>query len=170
MKVFVAGLSRSGKTSRAERAAYELPYIDYISVSQILRRAGGIIPVQSVNAGLLNQRIALEYLSAFPVGRPHQLIDGHALIETQEGPLIVPDWFFKELSPNLMIYVYDNPYDISLRRTQIAIVNSIAEIDALSAIEKAACSRIADKFGIRLINLESPTPEEFIDQLRRHLE
>lgn len=74
MKVFVAGLSRSGKTSRAERAAHELPDIEYISVSRLLRSAGGTIPVRTVNAGLINQRIAMKYLSAFPVRRSYQLI------------------------------------------------------------------------------------------------
>lgn len=170
MKLFVAGLSKSGKTSRAQYAANRLPNIHYVSVSQMLRTFGGILPVQTLADGLINQRRAADDLSALATGLPHQLIDGHALIETGEGPLIVPDWFFSELAPDLMIYVYDRPHEISLRRDEGTSGQNIAEIAELITMEHAACSRIAKRLAIPLISLEAPSLEEFADQLRTYLE
>jgi len=54
MKVFVAGLSRSGKTSRSQHAAAKLADIDYVSASQLLRAAGGA--VQTFTDGLVTTR------------------------------------------------------------------------------------------------------------------
>jgi adenylate kinase len=170
MKVFVAGLSRSGKTSRSQHAASELLDIDYVSISQLLQAAEGVFPVQTLADGLANQRRAADALRAMPATRRHQLIDGHALIETGEGPLLVPDWFFDEVAPNLILYVYDRPEEILSRRSPISSRNLAAEITALSTIERAACERMATRLKIRLISLDAPSVEEFTGELRQHLE
>ena len=170
MKVFVAGLSRSGKTSRSQHAAANLPDIDYVSVSQLLRAAGGVFPVQTFADALVNQRRAADALQAASVTRPHQLIDGHALIETGEGPLFVPDWFFDQLAPDLIVCVYDRPEEILSRRPPMTSRNKAAEIAALSMMERAACERTAARLGIPVITLEAPSLEGFADELRKHLE
>jgi hypothetical protein len=37
MRIFVAGLSKSGKSTNSRHAATVLSYIDYVSVSKLLR-------------------------------------------------------------------------------------------------------------------------------------
>lgn len=170
MKVFVAGLSRSGKTSRSRHAAANLPDLEYVSVSELLRMAGGVFPVRTITDGLLNQRRAADALQSAHATRPHQLIDGHALIETDEGPLLVPDWFFDAVAPDLIIYICDRPDQILLRRPQIECHNNAMEIAALSAIERAACERISARMKIPTIVLREISVESFIDELRRYLE
>lgn len=167
--MFVAGLSRSGKTSRAQHAAANLPDIDYVSVSQILRAAGGVLPVQTFTDGLINQRIAADALQAVPVTPRHQLIDGHALIETGEGPLIVPDWFFDGLAPDLIVCIYDEPEELLSRRPPMKSCNHSAEIAALIAMERAACERTAGRLGIPLITLRAPSLKGIADELYRFL-
>jgi adenylate kinase len=170
MKVFVAGLSRSGKTSRTQHAAANLRNIDYVSISELLRIAGGIFPVRTLIDGLFNQDRAAKALLAAAISLPHQLIDGHALIETAEGPLIVPDWFFDKLAPNLIVYVHDEPEEILSRRPPTTYCNHAAEIAALSVMERAACARIATRLAIPLVSLDAPSLEEFTERVRQHLE
>lgn len=169
MKVFVAGLSRAGKSSRSQHAATNLPDVDYVSVSRLLQAAGGVFPVRTFNDGLANQRRAADALRAAQVTRPHWLIDGHALIETGEGPLIVPDWFFDELAPDLIVYIYDRPEEILSRRPSMTSRNCAAEIAGLVTMERAACERTAARLGIPLITMMAPSLEGFTDELRYHL-
>jgi adenylate kinase len=169
MKVFVAGLSRSGKTSRSQHAAAKLSDVDYVSVSQLLRAAGRKFPVQTIAEALDNQRYAADALRMAPATRTHQLIDGHALIESCEGPMLVPDWFFDELAPDLIIFICDRAEEILSRRTPMTSGNYAAEITALSMIERAACERTGVRLGIPLTTLVAPSLEEFVDELRRRL-
>ncbi|MBP0441059.1 AAA family ATPase [Tianweitania sediminis] len=165
MKVFVAGLSKSGKTSRSRHAANSLSVVDYLGVSKLLRAGGGVFPVLTLADGLFNQRRALDVLQSVTFKQPHQLIDGHALIETGEGPFIVPDWFFDQLAPDLIIYVNALPKDILSRRLRTATVHSEAEIAALSLMERSACERIAARQGIHVITLDEPSLDAFAGTL-----
>ncbi|MDX8469376.1 AAA family ATPase [Mesorhizobium sp. VK25A] len=167
MRVFVAGLSKSGKTTRSLHAADQIPELEYASISQLLRVAGGILPVATLADGLTNQRIAKEALTAFPRSKKHQIVDGHALVETPEGPLLVPDWFFDEIAPDLLIHVLDDPEQIRARRALSANSDSITEIAALTALEQAACERLATRLGIPFLAIRAPTLDEFRRELER---
>ena len=169
MRIFVAGLSKSGKTTRSHRAATVRGDLDYVGVSKLLKDTGGILPVHTINDAFLNQNKATEALQALPRQKPYQLIDGHALIETAEGPFIVPDVFFDEIQPTLLIYVEDNPQDLYLRRLPLGMKQMPAELAALTAIERSVCERIAARRGIALVVLHSPTTEAFSDSLARQL-
>ncbi|ESZ12411.1 ATP-binding protein [Mesorhizobium sp. M1148] len=161
MRVFVAGLSKSGKTTRSLHAAEHIPELEYASISQLLRAAGGILPVATLADGLTNQRMAAEALSAYPRSKRHQIVDGHALVETLEGPLLVPDSFFDEIAPDLLIHILDGPEQILARRVPGANFATTAEIAALTALEQAACERLAIRLGTPLVALEAPTLDEF---------
>ena len=167
MRIFVAGLSKSGKTTRCLRAAEQIPEIEYVSVSRLLKAAGCVLPVATLVEGLANQRTAAQALLAHCRSQRHQIIDGHLLIETLEGPLLVPDRFFDEITPDLLIHVQDGPEQILERRSPSAGI--VAEIRTLAALEHIACKRVAVRLGIPLLALEAPTLEEFSRELRRQL-
>lgn len=167
MRIFVAGLSKSGKTTRSLHAADHLPGLQYISISQMLKASGGILPVATLADGLVNQEMAAEAVLAHPRTQAHQIIDGHALIETLAGPLLVPDAFFQAIAPDLLIHVQDDPSQILLRRQPSAM--SVEEVAALGAVEQAACERIAAKAGIPLVNMSALTLEGFCDEVERLL-
>lgn len=169
MRIFVAGLSRSGKTTRSLYASEQIPEIEYASVSQLLRTAGAILPVATLANGLTNQRIATEALMAHPRSKKHQIVDRHALIETPEGPLLVPDWFFDEIAPDLLIHVRDLPELILARRPPDATPSTIPEIAALTALEQAACERAAARLDIPLLALDAPTLDGFCRELQDRL-
>jgi adenylate kinase len=169
MKVFVAGLSRCGKTSRSQYAAANLPDVEYVSVSQLLRTAGGVFPVETLADGQVNQRRAADALKSTSAARPHRLIDGHALIETGQGPMLVPDWFFDELAPDLLICVSERPEEILSRRSQTEGDRQPTEIAALAAMERAACERIGARLTIPVIALEAPSLEGVAEVLRQRL-
>lgn len=166
MKIFVAGLSRSGKTTRSLNAAEQVPEVEYVSVSRLLRAEGGKMPVHTLAEGLTNQRTAVRALRAHPLSRRHQIVDGHAMIETLEGPLLVPDWFFDDVKPDFLIYVCDRPDRILARRLPSEASKSILEIAALDSLERAACKRISVKLNIPLLALQAPT----LDKFRRAVE
>jgi len=169
MRIFVAGLSKSGKSTRSHHAATLRSDLDYVSVSKLLKDTGGILPVQTIDDALLNQSKATEELQTLPRQKPYQLIDGHALIETAHGPFIVPDAFFDEVQPSLLIYVQDNPEDLYKRRSPLGMNEKPAELAALAAMEKAVCERMAARRGIPLIVLHSPSTEAFADSLGREI-
>lgn len=170
MRIFVAGLSKSGKSTRSHHAATVRSDLDYVGVSKLLKETGGILPVHTIDDAMLNQRKATEELQALPRQKPYQLIDGHALIETAHGPFIVPDAFFDEIEPSLLIYVEDTPEDLYARRVPLGMVEKPAELAALAAMEKAVCERIAARRGIPLVVLHSPTTEAFADSLAQQLD
>ncbi|WP_281033583.1 AAA family ATPase [Mesorhizobium sp. M4A.F.Ca.ET.050.02.1.1] len=167
MRVFVAGLSKSGKTTRSMHAADRIPELEYVSVSQLLKAAGGILPVITLADGLTNQRIATEALRAYPRSKKNQIVDGHALVETLEGPLLVPDWFFDEIAPDLLVHVRDDPEQILARRALGTNSHTVPEIAALTAIEQAACELLAARLGIPLLAIHAPTLDEFRRKLER---
>jgi adenylate kinase len=167
MRIFLAGLSRSGKTTRAVYAAEQISEVEYVSVSQLLSTAGCVLPVATLTEGLANQQTAAQTLLSHVRSRRHQIIDGHALIETLEGPLLVPDKFFEAITPGLLIHIQDHPMRILARRTPEG--GTVEEIATLTQLEQIACKRIAARLGIALLTLEAPTPEDFSHELRRQL-
>jgi adenylate kinase len=169
MNVFVVGLSRSGKSSRCEHAAANLPDVEHVTVSRLLRNAGGVFPVRTFEEAMVNQRLAAGRLQATPRHRRHRLVDGHALIETEEGPLIVPDWFYDQLAPELIVSIYDRPQDVLSRRPAMSSASAIDEIAALTMIERGACERAAARLGAPLLVLEAPTLEAFTNVLSARL-
>jgi adenylate kinase len=170
MRIFVAGLSKSGKSTRSHQTATMRSDLDYVSVSKLLKDTGGILPVLTINDALLNQHKAAEELGALPRQKPYQLIDGHALIETAQGPFAVPDAFFDEIQPSLLIYIEDTPEDLYQRRLPLGMTEMPTELAALAAMERAVCERIAARRRTPLIVLISPTPECFAVALVQEIE
>ncbi|QUS38085.1 hypothetical protein RPMA_03860 [Tardiphaga alba] len=170
MIVFVAGLSRSGKTSRSRHAASAIQNVEYVSVSQMLVEAGRDLSVRTIRGALENQESAMGKLSTSPLfGYLHRLIDGHALIETGEGPMLVPDQFFDEIRPQSIISVQDSPELILSRRMETPSASRLQEIAALAVMERAACARTAARLGIPLVELMAPSVEQFTEALRQQL-
>jgi adenylate kinase len=167
MRIFVAGLSKSGKTTRSLRAAESVPELEYVSVSRLLRAAGCVLPVATLAQGLANQETAAQALLTYVPSKRHQIIDGHALIETLEGPLLVPDNFFEAIAPNLLIYVRDSPEQIRERR--VSDRDTVAEIAALTRLEQIACERLTARLDIPMLTLDAPTGEEFSRALQKQL-
>lgn len=128
MRVFVTGLSKAGKTTRCMHAAQAIPGLQYVSVSQLIRTSGGVLPVVTLADGLANQRTASHALLLHLRSHGNQIIDGHALIETSEGPLLVPDRFFDELKPDLLVHVRECPEEILARRSVAASPSAATEI------------------------------------------
>lgn len=170
MRIFVAGLSKSGKSTRSHHAASERSDIDYVGVSKLLKATGGILPVQTIDDALANQHKAVDALQALPRQKPYQLIDGHALIETTQGPFAVPDAFFDAIQPSLLIHVEDLPEDLYKRRFPLGMLAPPEELAALATMERAVCERVAARLHIPLVIMVSPTPGAFAQVLAQELE
>ncbi|WP_181184303.1 AAA family ATPase [Prosthecodimorpha hirschii] len=170
MKIFVAGLSKSGKSSGARFAAAQRSDLEYVSVSQLLKDSGGILPVVTFADALFNQQKAIHTLLDLRSIRKHLIIDGHALIETAHGPMIVPDKFFEGLRPDLIIYVESEPSELYARRASLGRLEELDEVIALMAIERAVCFRVAVRQKIPLITINSSTPKIFAEVVGAHLD
>ncbi|WP_156420140.1 hypothetical protein [Aureimonas sp. N4] len=169
MRIFVAGLSKSGKSTNSRYAATIRGDIDHIGISKLLKARGGVLPVRTTLDAALNQIVATTALKSLQLIKPYQILDGHALIETEQGPFIVPDEFFTEIKPSLLIHIEERPGNLHQRRSRLGKHETPAELSALALMEKAACRRIAVRQGIPLIEMLSPTPDEFANSLGQQL-
>jgi adenylate kinase len=170
MKVFIAGLSKSGKSTDSQYAAAQRTDLEYVSVSALLKATGGILPVETFADALFNQQKAADILLDLSPSQKHQIIDGHALIETREGPIPVPDRFFEALKPDLLIYVQEELGELYARRAPFGMLEKPAEIAALMVMERAICDRIAVRREIPLMTVHAPTLDSFIARLNQYLD
>lgn len=168
MKIFVAGLSKSGKTTRSLYVASHNPEVEFVKVSQKLKEMGGHVPALSLKEAMENQCIAEKVLLSIRSEKKHQIIDGHVLIETSEGPMIVGDHLFMSVSPDIIVYIQEAPDAIILRRRPSALMPG--EVAALSLMERAACERLAIKLRVPVVVFDSPTEQFFYEKLSEYLD
>lgn len=117
--IFVVGVSCAGKTHTVERLLDLEPALSRMSASGLLRELGRPLRPLTPDDALENQRLLKRELAARGyVGRDTVLLDGHATIETTEGPMPVPDDWYDALAFGVILLVRAPPADISERRTR----------------------------------------------------
>lgn len=165
MRIFVCGLSKSGKTTLSRYASHIMENVEIIRLSQILREAHAELPVPTLKDGIENQAIVAAALAKYRAKKQHQLIDGHALIETMEGPLLIPDWFYDRTLPDAIVYLNENPKVLAERRNMAGSPSDLKALRSLNAIELAACERVAVRLEMGLCHLVSPTRDQFVEAI-----
>ena len=115
--IFVVGVSCAGKTHTVERLLDLEPALSRVSASGLLRELGRPLRPLTPHEALENQKLlARELVARGYAGRDTVLLDGHATIETTEGPLPVPDDWYDALAFGAILLVRAAPADISERR------------------------------------------------------
>jgi adenylate kinase len=78
------------------------------------------------------------------------ILDGHLMIETLDGPQLVPDAILKKLPITKVIYIHNEPEIVANRRVGLPLSRSVPEIGDLMAIEERQATRFARQIGAPL--------------------
>lgn len=144
MIVLVCGLSRSGKTSAIREIKDTCAGILHIRASAVLRENGGktdhlrvsdIVPNQSILSRKINEEFSK--LSSAMV------LDGHLLLETLDGPQLIPDTCLQALKLTAIFYLFEDHYTLAKRREGTKLTSSVEEIAELEGIEWLQAKRFA---------------------------
>lgn len=159
MIVLLCGLSKSGKTTLITNAALQDLGIEHVKASKILQeRCRPTSCVQSNDIGP-NQVALVSWLTAAMRQRPSKiLLDGHLLIETTDGPQLLPDSSLAELPLSGLIHISIAPETVSKRRRGSGLTESVQEIGLLTEIERSAARRLACRRSIPLESLHVEDP------------
>ncbi|MGJ3259051.1 MAG: AAA family ATPase [Rhodospirillales bacterium] len=154
MMVFVTGLSRSGKSTAIEACGYRDMGFNYRRGSDILRDRGlptaDLTPAQSLRN---QEEIVRALLSEQRFQCGATIFDGHLMIETTEGPQLVPQRPLEQLGIAAVINVFANADIVAERRGDPSIY--AADISLLEEIETVCATQLARRTGSRLERVDS---------------
>jgi hypothetical protein len=155
MMHFVCGLSRSGKTRMIERVIASRPAIAHLSARAILTANARPTASLDISGVIANQEILARAINC-RVGDLSEtwILDGHAMIETSAGPVLVPDSFFLSLSLATVTFVDRSIEDIAFNRGD-GEANYLAELHDLTNIELSAARRVARRIGAKFSAINS---------------
>jgi len=156
MIAFVCGLSKSGKSSMIASLAKAMPNILHLKASEILSKAGRPLYGLSRLEALENQRVFAE-LARKEVERETRsiLIDGHLLIETLDGPLLLPDDCLDDLKIDAILMITSSNNSIVARRQSTPMEASLEEVANAAELEARHAEALAKRRQTELIRVPS---------------
>lgn len=153
MTVLVCGLSRVGKTSSLQSMGEGSSDYRYISASSILRSKGMPTEGISIREAVFNQDVITSHLvDRYP---EKFLVDGHILLETIDGPFLVPESSINKWRLGGIIFVTESASLISTRRVASERSSSECEIELLFRIELLYAKYISEKLGIKFAEIKA---------------
>jgi adenylate kinase len=165
MIVIACGLSDSGKTTAIEAANVEQLGIRHVIASKILRSLGRRTRELTVPQIVENQRILVrELLKELEESSKPLLLDGHLMIETGNGPSLVPLDLLDAL-PLVGIVLVEAAPQIILARRKTGD-RSADDIAALIAIEASQARKLSARRKIRCVVVESADQNALISAVR----
>lgn len=167
MITFVCGLSKSGKSTLIAQGELATIPADHIKASTLLRDLDR--PTVDLRASNVvdNQDILVDWLDHSLRSDPRLVVlDGHFLLETVDGPQLVPDRALKKLPITRVICVRGNPAEIAQRRRGSSLTGSIEDIRDLTVIEESQARRFARLTRVKLLTVNSGDVAAFRSALR----
>jgi adenylate kinase len=167
MITFVCGLSKSGKSTLIAQGELAKIPADHIKASALLRDLNRPTVDLRASSVVGNQDILVDWLDHSLRSNPRLIVlDGHLLIETLDGPQLVPDVALKKLPITHVICIRGEPAEVAERRRGLPFTRSVEEIRDLIAIEELQARRFARLMRARLSTLTSDDLESFRSALR----
>jgi adenylate kinase len=160
MIVFVCGISKSGKTSVIEKAALMSPGWQYLRASRLIGARGGVVEKLEISDVLENQTQLIQSILDMPIGS-ETILDGHLLIETVEGPQLVPDDKIDQLPFSGVVLIEDDILLVVERRREAHLICNADEVSDLMAIERVQARRLARRKKIPMKILNSHDGDAF---------
>jgi adenylate kinase len=134
--IFVAGISRSGKSHTVAKFIASRNF-RHIKASQLLREAGRPLGPLSPAEAEENQHVLAALLTTDSQYAGFRMfLDGHVMIETTDGPYLVPDWFFDRIEIEKIMCITDDPKAIMERRAQHGWIFDPQALAQLQNIER----------------------------------
>jgi adenylate kinase len=159
--IFVAGISRSGKSSTIEAFAKTRGFT-HIKASAMLRNAGRPLGPLSIVEAAENQLALIDLLkNDADTENSTAILDGHAMIETTDGAFPVPDILFDQLNLIKMICIINDPAVIKKSRVESGWRFDLQEIIRLQEIEQECASAQALRLNIPFYKINAHDLSEF---------
>lgn len=144
MIILVCGLSRSGKTSAIREIIGTCVGLLHVRASAVLRENGGKINDLRISDIVSNQSILSQKINdEFSKLSSAVVLDGHLLLETLDGPQLIPDTCLQTLKLSAIFYLFEDAYTLAKRREGTKLTNSVEEIVELEGIEWLQAKRFA---------------------------
>jgi adenylate kinase len=143
MLILVCGLSKSGKTSLIQAAKSAGLGLRCAKASDLLRSSGRPITALTSAEANCNQSQLKYLLTKILRDEGPVILDGHLLIETIDGPQLVPE---SSLLPHRLVGVIEvtaAPQIIAMRRVGTIFSSNVEEISEFMAIETLEARRLA---------------------------
>jgi adenylate kinase len=153
--IFVAGISRSGKSSMIE-AFSKAQGFTHVKASGLLKEADRPLGPLSRTEADENQRVLIELLKTNEhINNSKTILDGHAIIETTEGIFPVPDSLFDELRPIKIICIVNDPATIARRRAQTGWHLDPEDVSRFQEIEQQYARAQSDRLQVPYYEIEA---------------
>jgi adenylate kinase len=122
--VAVLGISGVGKTTMVSNFTAKHAWVHSVRASNLLKEAVAVTDTEAlrkvsapdIQSNQDRLTIAFNSLRRAKPDR-HIIFDGHSLIDNDDGLVIIPADIFREIAPNLIVYLEDDPNTILARRS-----------------------------------------------------
>ena len=152
--ILVAGVSASGKTFSLAGLRERMPELTILSGSGLLAGLGRPLRPLTPEQALGNQRALLDELKRRRIdSTPGSILDGHAMIETTEGAMAVPDWWYDGLSMEGLVHIEADARDIAARRHARSLSWTEFEAKREQEAERTAVRRQAARLDVPLLEI-----------------
>jgi adenylate kinase len=144
MIVLVCGLSMSGKSTLISQADLARVPAEHVKASDVLRRLDRPTVGLAANDVLINQTLLVNWLMRSLNDQSRSIVlDGHLLLETPDGPQLIPEGVLRPLPIAGAIAIHDDPSLIAKRRKGSPLTTCIQDIQDLTTIEELQARRFA---------------------------
>lgn len=167
MILFVCGPSRGGKTSALSELDDLAPDITVLRASKILRTLKRPLHRLNLSQALENQYILGRWLSRAELRNKKIVVDGHLLITTTDGPLLVPDSLMSALPIGGIIFIGDKPEAIFARRSWKSYPKSVDVVRELSRMERLHARRLARMLEVPFVSIADQSKSKLGSRIER---
>jgi adenylate kinase len=173
MTIFIAGVHGVGKTYLAKQATFRLG-LKYATASQLIREERGHTSWNSskrVDEVAANQAALVAAVARIKADKQALVLDGHFVLRKEVGQhQRLPDSVFRDLGCTSIILLAC-PTPVVLERLVARGDSSWdeAEMASFARAEAEHAASVASSLRIRLIELNSPSIDEFDEALKQVL-
>jgi adenylate kinase len=154
--IFVCGLSHSGKTTTIEAADVASIGFRHLRASAVLNsRNRPTLPLRASEV-IPNQLVLVESILKDLAEVPGNVVlDGHLLIETVDGPQLVPEAHLDPLPISATILIQATPDEVVRRRLQTPLAISSEEASDFMKLEAIQARRFARRRAVKLFEVQA---------------
>ena len=165
--ILVAGVSTSGKTYSLEGLRKREPGRLILSASSILGELGRPLRPLTPDQAIANQMALMSELHRRGASLiKGLLLDGHAMIETTEGSMPVPDWWYDDIAMEGLVHIEADAGEIAARRSARSLPWTEVEARKEQEAERNAIRRQAARLDIPSLEIPGDDLDGFAHWLR----
>lgn len=170
--VAVLGLSGAGKTTIVSKFVEHYPWAYSVSAGSLLKDAMAVTDSEELRTAMAagiysNQGRLVAAFRELRCRHPnlHIIFDGHSLIDNDHGLVVVPTETFRQIAPDLIIFLEEDPDVIASRRVADKFrsrpIRNAKELAKHQAIAKEAALEYGRSLSVECRVIASSDHHEF---------